>query len=328
MKLKMEKTKLGLKTVILLILVGVLPLLVRQDYYQHLMILVLIWVVIGSSWNLLAGYTGQVSFGQAAFFGIGAYTAGILHTKLSLSPWWGMAFGGWSAVMLGLLIGFICFRLRGPYFALATLASAEILRLIANNWVGFTEGMVGILIMQTFVSKLPYYYMALCLAAACVGTINLVMSSKWGYYFVSIREDQDAAESIGIDTPLYKNISLMISSFFTGTAGAFYMNYMGFIDPSIVFSLHNISIQAILVGIIGGVATLWGPAIGAFVMVGIQELFRSAFFGLAPKWVSQGHALAFGILVVLTILYMSNGIVGDWHKIRKIFLRRQPQEIS
>lgn len=194
--------------------------------------------------------------------------------------------------------------------------------------MGFTEGMVGILIMQTFVSKLPYYYMALCLAATCIGTINLVMNSKWGYYFVSIREDQDAAESIGIDTPLYKNISLMISSFFTGTAGAFYMNYMGFIDPSIVFSLHNISIQAILVGIIGGVATLWGPAIGALVMVGIQELFRSAFFGLAPKWVSQGHALAFGILVVLTILYMSNGIVGDWHKVRKIFLRRPPQEIS
>jgi branched-chain amino acid transport system permease protein len=322
MRLKMKKRKQDLTTVILLILVGVLPLIVRQDYYRHLMILVLMWVVIGSSWNLLAGYTGQVSFGQAAFFGIGAYTAGILHTKLSLSPWWGMALGGWSALILGLLIGFICFRLRGPYFALATLASAEILRLIANNWVTFTEGMVGILTIQTFVSKLPYYYMALCLAAACISTIYLVMNSKCGYYFVSIREDQDAAEALGIDTTLYKNISLMVSSFFTGTTGAFYMNYMGFIDPSIVFSLHNISIQAILVGIIGGVATLWGPAIGALVMVGIQELFRSAVFGLAPKWISQGHALAFGILVVLTILFMSNGIVGDWHKIRKIFLGR------
>ena len=314
--------------VTLLILVGVLPLLVRQDYYRHLMILVLVWVVIGSSWNLLAGYTGQVSFGHAAFFGVGAYTAGILHAKLSLSPWWGMALGGWSALVLGLLIGFICFRLRGPYFALATLALAEILRLIANNWVTFTQGMVGILTIQTFVSKLPYYYIALFLAAACIATIYLVMNSKWGYYFVSIREDQDAAESLGIDTTLYKNISLMVSSFFTGTAGAFYMNYMGFIDPSIVFSLHNISIQAILVGIIGGVATLWGPAVGALVMVGIQEFFRSAVFGLAPKWISQGHALAFGILVVLTILFLSNGIVGDWRKIRKIFLRRPSREIS
>ncbi len=322
----MKKPKKGLNVLILFVLVGILPLVVRQDYYQHLMILVLIWVVIGSSWNLLAGYTGQVSFGHAAFFGIGAYTAGIFHIKLALSPWWGMAFGGFSAVILGLLIGYLCFRLRGPYFALGTLATGEILRLIANNWTSFTEGMVGILIIQTFVSKLPYYYIIFGIAAGCIGVVHLAMNSKWGYYFVSIREDQDAAASLGINTTLYKNLSLMISSFFTGTAGAFYMNYMGFIDPSVVFSLHHISIQAILVGIIGGVATLWGPAIGALVMVGIQELFRTAVFGLAPKWLSQGHALAFGLLVVLTILYLSNGLVGDWPKIKKVFFRKKLQE--
>ena len=223
------------------------------------------------------------------------------------------------AIVLGLFIGYLCFRMRGPYFALATLASGEILRLVANNWVDFTEGMVGILIIQTFDSKLPYYYLILGIAALCLLVISLVMNSKLGYYFVSVREDQDAAESLGINTTLYKNISLMISSFFTGTAGAFYLNYMGFIDPSVVFSLHNISIQAILVGIIGGVATLWGPTIGALVMVGIQELFRTAFFGLAPKWVGQGHALAFGVLVVLTILFLSNGLVGDWDKIKAVF---------
>ena len=315
-------TKNRIWVLILLIAAVLLPLVINHDYYQHLMILVLIWVVIGTSWNLLAGYTGQVSFGHAAFFGIGAYTAGILHSKLSLSPWWGMLFGGFSAVILGLLIGYLCFRLRGPYFALATLASGEILRLIANNWVDFTEGMVGILIIQTFGSKLPYYYIVLAVAAACIGAIYLVMKSKWGYYFVSIREDQDAAESLGINTTLYKNVSLIISSFFTGLAGAFYMNYMGFIDPSVVFSLHNISIQAILVGIIGGVATIWGPAIGALVMVGIQELFRTSIFGLAPQWVSQGHALAFGLLVVLTILFLSNGLVGDWAKIKGVFIKK------
>lgn len=307
---------------IIFVLVGVLPLVVNHDYYQHLMILVLIWVIIGSSWNLLAGYTGQVSFGHAAFFGIGAYTAGILHTKLDLSPWWGMLLGGPSAVLLGLFIGYLCFRLRGPYFALGTLAAGEILRLVANNWVDFTEGMVGILIIQSFGSKLPYFYLVFGIAVLCLGVISLVMHSKLGYYFVSIREDQDAAESLGINTTRYKNISLAISAFFTGTAGAFYLNYMGFIDPSVVFSLHNISIQAILVGILGGVATLWGPTVGALVMVGIQELFRTAFFGLAPKWVSQGHALAFGLLVVLTILYLSNGLVGDWGKIKGFFVKK------
>ncbi len=311
-----------IKALIFLLVAAILPLIIKQDYYLHLLILVLIWVVIGSCWNLISGYTGQVSFGQAAFFGIGAYTAGILHTKLELSTWWGLAFGGWTAVILGLIIGYLCFRLRGPYFALATLATGEILRLIANNWVNFTEGMVGIMTLQTFSSKLPYYYLVLGLATSCLGVIYLVMHSKWGYYFVSIREDQDAAESLGINAALYKNISLAISSFFTGTVGAFYMNYMGFIDPSVVFSLHDISIQAILVGIIGGVGTLWGPAIGALIMVGIQELFRTAIFGLAPHWISQGHAMAFGLLVVLTILFMSNGVVGDWDKIKKVFIKK------
>lgn len=297
------------------------PLIVPSDYYQHLIIIVLMWVVIGSSWNLLAGFTGQISFGHAIFFGVGAYTAGILFTKLGISSWWGMAIGGLVAMVAALFVGWVCFRLRGPYFALATLAGGEIFRLIATNWENLTEGMVGILIMQTFRSKLPYYYIALALAAVCMLTIYIVTKSKWGYYFVSIREDQDTAEAMGINTTLYKNISLLISAFFTGMAGAFYMNYMGFIDPEVVFHLNYISIMAILVAIVGGAATISGPAVGAFVMVLVQETFRSAFFGLAPKWISQGHALVFGLLVIFVIMYLANGIVGDWRKIRSIFSR-------
>jgi branched-chain amino acid transport system permease protein len=298
------------------------PLVVKSDYYQHLVILALMWVVIGGSWNLLAGYTGQVSFGHAVFFGTGAYTAGIFANKLGISAWWGMAFGGITAALVGLFIGWVCFRLRGPYFALATIAAGEIFRLIATTWESLTEGMVGIMILQTFRSKLPYYYLALFLAAASMFVFDQVMKSKWGFYFISIREDQDAAESLGINTTLYKNVSLLISSFFTGMAGAFYMNYMAFIDPHVVFSLHYISIMAILVGIIGGVATIWGPALGAFIMIGVQETFRSSIFGLAPRWISQSHALVFGLLVMFVILYMANGIVGDWPKIKRLFLRR------
>jgi branched-chain amino acid transport system permease protein len=297
------------------------PLVVKSDYYQHLVILALMWVVIGGSWNLLAGYTGQVSFGHAVFFGIGAYTAGICASKLGISAWWGMAFGGFTGALVGLLIGWICFRLRGPYFALATIAAGEIFRLIATNWESLTDGMVGILIIQTFRSKLPYYYLALTLAAASLWIFDLVMKSKLGFYFVSIREDQDAAESLGINATLYKNVSLLISSFFTGLAGAFYMNYMAFIDPEVVFSLHYISIMAILVGIIGGVATIWGPAVGAFIMIGVQETFRSALFGLAPKWISESHVLVFGLLVIFVILFMANGVVGDWPKIKRLFVR-------
>lgn len=314
--------------IILGILFLIFPLVIRSSYYQHLVIIIFMWVIIGSSWNLLAGYTGQVSFGHAIFFGVGAYTAGIFATKLGISAWWGMVFGGFSSMLIGLFVGWVCFRLRGPYFALATLAGGEIIRLIATNWESLTDGMVGILIIQTFKSKLPYYYIAFVLALSCIYTIRLIMKSKWGYYFVSIRENEDAAASMGINTTLYKNVSLLVSSFFTGMAGAFYMNYMAFIDPQVVFSLHFISIMAILVGIVGGVATIWGPAVGAFVMVGLQETFRSSFFGLAPKWISQAHALVFGLLVIFVIMFLANGIVGDWDKIRRNVFRIRPSSSS
>jgi branched-chain amino acid transport system permease protein len=312
-------------TLIVVLLMVLFPVLVPSDYYRHIFIMALMWVVIGSCWNLLSGFTGQVSFGHAIFFGVGAYTAGLCVTKLHISAWWGMLLGGPVALLVGLLIGWICFRLRGPYFALATIAIGEIFRLLATVLRDFTEGMQGILIIQTFRSKIPYYYLALVLAAACIYAIYRVLHSKWGYYFVAIREDQDAAEAMGISSFRYKSLSLMISSFFTGLAGAFYMNYMAFIDPHVVFSLHHISIMAILVGIIGGVGTLWGPPAGAFIMVLLQETFRSSFFGLLPRWVSEAHVLVFGLLVIFVIRYLANGIVGDWAKIQRFWSK--PKEL-
>jgi branched-chain amino acid transport system permease protein len=314
----------------LLLALIVFPLVVRDDYHQHLMILVLMWVVIGSGWNVIAGYTGQVSFGDAAFFGTGAYTAGLFAHKLGISAWWAMAFGGLTAMVVALPFGWICFRLKGAYFALATLALNEVMRHVATVWESLTEGMVGILIMQTFVSKVPYYYVALGLAVLSVVSIQVIMKSKWGYYFVSIREDQDAAESLGIDTHFYKMVSLNIAAFLTGMAGSLYMNYMGFIDPEVVFSLHDISIMAILVGIVGGVGTIYGPVVGAFVMVAVHEVLRTGFFGFLRKlayltgsdlvdavseYVMQAHVLGFGMLVVVVILLLPNGIVGDRGKI-------------
>jgi branched-chain amino acid transport system permease protein len=317
---------------ILLAILIVFPWIVRDPYYLHLMILVLMWVAIGSGWNLIAGYTGQVSFGDAAFFGAGAYTAGLLSAKLGISAWWGLALGGIAAVIIAFPFGWICFRLRGAYFALATLALNEVCRHAATIWESLTGGMVGILIMQTFVSKIPYYYIALTLAVMSIVAIEVVIKSKWGYYFVSIREDQDAAESMGIDTHHYKMISLCLAAYMTGIAGSLYMNYMGFIDPSVVFSLHDISIMAILVGIVGGVSTIYGPAVGAFIMVAVSEIFRSGGFGLLDrlakssdstililiaKNVKEAHVLGFGLLVVLVILFLPNGIVGDWDRIKR-----------
>jgi branched-chain amino acid transport system permease protein len=325
---------------LLLAIMVAFPWLVPLPYYQHLMILVLMWVAIGSGWNLISGYTGQVLFGAAAFFGLGAYTAALLAHKLDISAWWGLPLGGILAALFAFPFGWICFRLRGPYFALATLALNEIMRYIATSWESLTEGMVGILITQSFVSKIPYYYIALAIAGGSILAMEFLVRSRLGYYFVSVREDQDAAESMGINTLYYKMVSLTISAAMMGLAGALYTNYMGFVDPKVVFALHDISIVAILVGIVGGVATVYGPAVGAFIMVALQELFRSGFFGglvglgkttgwpfmtTVTKYVSEAHVLSFGILVVVVILYLPNGIVGDWEVLKRSLLFRKRQ---
>jgi branched-chain amino acid transport system permease protein len=329
-----------LKPLILLAVLTVFPLVDTRFDHQHLMILVLMWVAIGSGWNLIAGYTGQVSFGDAAFFGAGAYAAGLLVSKLGISAWWGIPLGGLMAVVIAFPFGWICFRLRGAYFALATLALNEVIRHIATIWVSLTGGMRGIQFIPDYISKLPYYYVALAIAVISVVAVEVIVRSRWGYYFISIREDQDAAESMGIDTHYYKMISLSVAAFLTGIAGALYMNYMGFIDPEVVFSLHNISIMAILVGIVGGVSTIYGPAVGAFIMVAVSELFRTGGFGLldklaksagvptidsAVKFLKEAHVLTFGLLVILVILFLPNGVVGDWDKLkRRLLFRRGP----
>ncbi len=317
----------NLSELIALLVAVVLPFAFSfSPYIQGLMIFVLIWVILGSSWNLLAGFTGQVSFGHAAYFGMGAYAAALPFLHYKISPWWGLLTGGLAAVILGYLLGVIVFRLRGPYFALGTLASAEILRLIFGEEEWLTNGHNGILYMTTWVNKVPYYFILLGITLLAIITVKIVMRSKAGFYFLSIREDEDAAKALGINTKKYKNLAMIISTFWTGTAGAFYMIYMGFIDPEVVFALHNISIITILVGIIGGVGTIWGPPVGAVIMVVVQELFRSAFFGLAPEWISRIHSLVFGLLVIFVILYLAGGVVGDWEIIKQKFSSLKSKE--
>ncbi len=295
-----KKTYLALCVFVIAFL---LPILLKNSYYRHVLIMVFMWTLLGTAWNLMAGYTGQVSFGHASFFGVGAYSAGLLTHHLGISPWWGMLAGGAVAVVFAIPMGLVCFRLRGPYFALSILALAEVLRLVATNWVSFTNGMLGILVIPTFKSKIPYYYVIVTLAALSLLMVRRMVSSKLGYWFLAIREDQDAAESMGIPTTRYKMFSLCISAFLTGTAGSFYLNYMGFIDPSIVFSLPDISIMVILVVIIGGVGTIWGPAIGAGVMVVLSEVVRNT--------IGDAHLLVMGVLVVGIIMFLPQG-VGGW----------------
>jgi branched-chain amino acid transport system permease protein len=285
-----------------LILAGLalVPLFQNNPYILHMMIMVFIWVCLGQSWNLLGGFTGQVSFGHATFYGVGAYSAGLLAFHYDASTWYGMILGPLMAMVFAVPIGLICFRLRGACFALALLALAEVLRLVATNWISFTNGSVGILIVP-FLGKIPYYYMALALAAGSFYIIYRLVHSKWGFYFVAIREDQEAAESMGIDTTKYKLISLLISAFFTGLAGASYMNYLAFIDPHVVFSLVDVSIMMILVVMLGGAGTLYGPAIGAVIMVVLSEVFRA--------YIGHANLLVWGLLIIFIIVFLPDGVV-------------------
>lgn len=301
-------------SLIILAILALLPLLNLSSYVMHIIILVIMWSVIGMAWNILGGYTGQVSFGHAAFFGFGTYTAGIIYQHLGVSAWWGLPLSIVMLTALSLVIGYICLRLRGAYFALATLALGEICRVAAENLVGLTQGNMGIMIRErTWVDKTWYFYVILFIAAVTFIIIKSVMESKLGYYFVAIREDQDAAESLGINTTFYKTISLCLSGVFTGIAGAFYMNYMGYIDPSIAFPLYDISIVTVMVVMVGGAATYWGPIVGAVIMVFLAEEIRSL------PYIGAAHQTIFGIILIIIIMFLPNGIVGDFRKLLRPF---------
>jgi branched-chain amino acid transport system permease protein len=297
-------------------LLALVPLLPLSTYLMHIFILVLMWAVIGMAWNLLGGYTGLVSFGHAAFFGLGAYSAGIVYHRFGWSGWWGLPISVAVVTLFSLLMGFVVLRLRGPYFNLSTLAVGEVLRVTAQNLDSLTQGDLGILITQrSWTDKQNFYWVVLALALGTFSVVRALMGSRRGYYFVAIREDQDAAESLGIDTTLNKTIALTVSGVLTGLAGAFYFNYMGYIDPKVVFDLPGISILAIMIVMVGGAATLTGPLVGALVMVLLAEGVRAL-----PR-LGAAHMSVFGALLIAIIIFLPNGLVGDFGKIRRLFAR-------
>jgi branched-chain amino acid transport system permease protein len=321
-----------------LVLVALLPISLQSTYILHIMILTFVSIIMGSAWNILGGYTGQYSVGHSAYFGVGAYTTMVLLQFRHIAPWYGMWAGVGMAMLTALVIGSICFRLRGPYFVLASIAVAEIFRVSALNLKDLTNGAEGILVTELpplkfgdtvitdFTSKVPFFYTGLVTALFVIFVTWSVQHSKLGYYFQAIREDQDAAHSLGINPTLYKNIALLISAIFTSVAGSLYAVYVGFIDPGTVFSL-DVSVQIVTIAIIGGIGTIFGPLIGALVLVSLSEALRSnaltdalihmgavradSRVGVFLKEnLSHAHVLIYGILVVIVILFMPQGLLG------------------
>jgi branched-chain amino acid transport system permease protein len=286
---------------------------VKSNFAIDILIRILLFAFIGTAWNLLGGYAKQFSLGHAAFFGLGAYTSTLLQIDLDISPWIGMLAGGVVAMLASLPIGWLCFRLRGPYFTIATIAAAQVFMLVFLKFRDFAWGAEGTTIpnlgnaplMMQFEGKAPYYYLALALLIVSLAVTSFISRSRMGYYLVALGEDQDAAEAVGIDVPRMKRDIYMLSAFLTAMAGTFYVQYIYFIDPQTAFNF-SISIEAALVSIVGGVGTLFGPLIGTVLLETTSALLQS-WLGNSVGGV---QLTVYSLILMAIILWRPTGIVG------------------
>jgi branched-chain amino acid transport system permease protein len=258
------------------------------------------WIALASSWNLISGLTGYVSFGHVAFFGIGAYAGAILITSAGWA--WPVAAlaGGLAACLLALLIGYPCLRLKGPYFAIAMLGLNEVLRALVSYFEGLTGGGSGLSLPALDALRSIYYVMG-GLAAAVIAATYLILTSRFGLRLMTIREDEIAAEAMGIDTFHHKLAAFLLSAIGPGIAGALTARDQGYIEPISVFPLV-VTVTMIVMVLFGGKGTVWGPVVGAVALFVIQEIVWARY--------PYVHPLLFGAIIVAVVLLMPRGVLG------------------
>jgi branched-chain amino acid transport system permease protein len=304
-----------------------LPLAVRDDYYLHVFVGILYFAYMASAWNIVCGYTGQLSLGHSALSGIGGYISTLFLINAGLSPWIGMAIGAVCATAAGVLVGWPCFRLRGPYFALTTIAFAEILRI----WTENTEEIFGIELrgaqglsvplkghapaLFQFEGKVPYYYIIIAMLVAVMAITWWMERSRMGFYLKAIRADQDGAEAVGVNSTRYLLSAMAVSSFLTALGGSFYAQYFRYINPERNMGL-DFSIELALMGIVGGQGTVLGPVLGAFLLTPAGEITRATLGGKFPGL----HLVIYGLVLIFAMLFLPKGLIQP---IRRL-LRRAP----
>jgi len=303
---------LGLSTAILA------PILISSKFQLDVLTLIFFTAYIGQSWNILGGYAGQFSFGGVMFFGTGAYTSSILLTSFGVPPIIGIFAAIFMGALLGLIVGYLSFRsgLRGSYFALITLAFAELLRVLANS-VEFTGGGVGLFLTYApglhnlqFNSPTGFYYFSLVLLIISLAIAIWLERSRFGAQLVAIRENEDAAEALGIDTLKCKIYAIMIMGGMGGAAGTFYAQKYLYIDPPISYSIA-LSVEMLLVTIVGGMGTVFGPLVGSLFLHTVNEFARHF---IDTPGVSL---IVYGFILILIISFLPNGLVGLFRKTRK-----------
>jgi branched-chain amino acid transport system permease protein len=306
-----RRTELVVGAIVLVVL-AVLPLPIRDVYTQNLIILTVLYAGLSQAWNILGGYCGQISLGHGLYFGIGAYVSTLLFVNAGIPPTIGMFAAGVVGGAVALLVGWPCFRLSGHYYAIATVVVGEIGYLLFLNW-DFVGAATGVYVpfhgqswaeLQFRTTKLPFHYIALAFATITWVAAWLIEGSRWGYSWRAVRDDVTAARSLAVRVFPSKMAAAAISGFFTGIGGAIYAQYVGYIDPDSVLA-SNFSILIALPAVLGGVGTLWGPLVGAVVLIPTSELTRSYLGGSGGV-----DLMIYGALIVAVALLRPAGLVS------------------
>lgn len=294
-------------------LAALVPLVVKDVYYQNIMVLTLLYAALSQSWNILSGYCGQISLGHALYFGLGAYTTALLYTKFGVLPWFGMVAGGLISAAVAMGLGYPCFRLRGHYFVIATIVIAEIALILIQNW-DWAGAALGVTIpmkrdnwatFQFARSKLPYFYFALALACIAWFVTWWLEDSKWGYWWRAVKDNPDAAESLGVVVFNSKMGAAAVSAFLVAIGGSFYALFVSYIDPESVMGFQ-FSLLMALPAVLGGIGTLWGPVLGAVILIPLTELTRS-YIGGSGRGVDL---IVYGALIIAISLARPQGLVS------------------
>ena len=288
------------------LVVGLYPVFSDDLYYQNMIMLSMVFAIGAVGLNIITGYAGYVSLGQGAFLGIGAYTAGILSTDIGGNPFVWVPAAGLLAGVLAALLGVVAMRARGTAFVILTIAFLFLVQITATNWDSLTNGTGGITLpLPTWsvdYQNWPFYYSFMGLLAASLLLCWWIRRNKFGMGLIAIREDEDKAATVGVNTPVYKLLAFAASAIFVGMAGAVYGYYIAFIDPAGMFNIL-LSVQIILSLLLGGRATLWGPVLGAFIVEPLNEISNNEFGG------GNARLLIFGGLLALVVLFMPRGII-------------------
>lgn len=304
--------KRGAAIVILLLVLIPVPWLVRSDFWLNFAVLALYYGFLGQSWNILGGYGGQYSFGHAAFFGTGAYAGAVLQLRFGLNPWLALVLAGIAGGVVGAIVGGLSFRygLRGSYFALITLAFAEVLRILADS-LGFIGAGVGLQIPLhpaaanfQFAGKTGFYFTILALTALGFTVVWYIEHSRFGARLTALRDSEDAARALGVNVYRVKLAAIILSAVLMALGGVFYLQYFLYIDSDIVYG-PAVSIAALLAPIVGGLGTLFGPLLGAVALQLLNEVSESAI-GASPGL----NLVLYGAVLVLIIAFLPEGIAG------------------